>query len=64
MARQNGHELGGIRLDSGNLAYLSREARQLLDVAGLSQVRIVATPKSLPVANPASRSTTRRKPKP
>jgi nicotinate phosphoribosyltransferase len=41
--RQNGHELGGIRLDSGDLAYLSKEARQLLDAAGLPNVRIVAS---------------------
>jgi nicotinate phosphoribosyltransferase len=41
--RQNGHELGGIRLDSGDLAYLSKEARRLLDAAGLSNVRIVAS---------------------
>ena len=41
--RQRGHELGGIRLDSGDLAYLSQEARQLLDAAGLEKVRIVAS---------------------
>lgn len=41
--RQNGHELGGIRLDSGDLAYLSRGARALLDEAGFDQVRIVAS---------------------
>jgi nicotinate phosphoribosyltransferase len=41
--RQNGHELGGIRLDSGDLAYLSKAARQLLDDAGLGNVRIVAS---------------------
>ncbi|MGI4833803.1 MAG: nicotinate phosphoribosyltransferase [Janthinobacterium lividum] len=41
--RQAGHELGGIRLDSGDLAYLSKEARQLLDAAGLAKVRIVAS---------------------
>jgi nicotinate phosphoribosyltransferase len=41
--RQNGHELGGIRLDSGDLAYLSIEARKLLDASGLEKVRIVAS---------------------
>ena len=41
--RHNGHELGGIRLDSGDLAYLSKEARKLLDAAGLPGVRIVAS---------------------
>jgi nicotinate phosphoribosyltransferase len=40
---KNGHELGGIRLDSGDLAYLSKQARQLLDAAGLPNVRIVAS---------------------
>ena len=29
--REHGHELAGIRLDSGDLAYLSIEARKLLD---------------------------------
>ncbi|MGY2131148.1 nicotinate phosphoribosyltransferase [Hymenobacter sp. HD11105] len=41
--RANGHELGGIRLDSGDLAYLSREARALLNEAGFSKTRIVAS---------------------
>ncbi|RSK37258.1 nicotinate phosphoribosyltransferase [Hymenobacter metallilatus] len=41
--RANGHELGGIRLDSGDLAYLSREARALLNEAGFDNVRIVAS---------------------
>src|SRR6185369_11799005 len=38
--RERGHELGGIRIDSGDLAYLSREARRMLDEAGFSGVRI------------------------
>ncbi|GAB2457789.1 nicotinate phosphoribosyltransferase [Hymenobacter qilianensis] len=41
--RANGHELGGIRLDSGDLAYLSREARALLNEAGFQKTRIVAS---------------------
>ena len=38
-----GHELRGIRIDSGDLAYLSREARRMLDEAGFSEVRIVVS---------------------
>ena len=41
--RADGHELGGIRLDSGDLAYLSIQARALLDEAGFPKVRIVAS---------------------
>ncbi|HXE97123.1 MAG TPA: nicotinate phosphoribosyltransferase, partial [Dongiaceae bacterium] len=41
--REHGHELGGIRIDSGDLAYLSREARRMLDEAGFSGVRIVVS---------------------
>ncbi|HEY5973131.1 MAG TPA: nicotinate phosphoribosyltransferase, partial [Geobacteraceae bacterium] len=41
--RTRGHELVGIRIDSGDLAYLSREARRLLDEAGFPQARIVAS---------------------
>jgi len=41
--RAKGHELSGIRLDSGDLAYLSREARALLDEAGFTNTRIVAS---------------------
>ena len=41
--RAQGHNLAGIRLDSGDLAHLSREARDLLDRAGFSEVRIVAS---------------------
>ncbi len=41
--RERGHELAGIRLDSGDLAALSIGARQLLDEAGFPKVRIVAS---------------------
>jgi nicotinate phosphoribosyltransferase len=41
--RAEGHELGGIRLDSGDLAYLSIEARKILDAAGFPQAAIVAS---------------------
>jgi len=39
MARE-GKELKGIRLDSGDLAYLSGESRKMLDAAGLKNVQI------------------------
>jgi nicotinate phosphoribosyltransferase len=35
--------MGGIRLDSGDLAWLSIEARKLLDAAGFSEALIVAS---------------------
>ena len=41
--RKRGHEPVGIRLDSGDLAYLSREARRMLDEAGFPNTVIVAT---------------------
>jgi nicotinate phosphoribosyltransferase len=40
---QDGHELVGIRLDSGDLAYLSIEARKILDEAGFANAKIVAS---------------------
>lgn len=40
---EQGHQLAGIRLDSGDLALLSIEARRMLDEAGFPQVRIVAS---------------------
>ena len=40
---QQGHKLAGIRLDSGDLAYLSIEARKLLDEAGFQDTAIVAS---------------------
>jgi nicotinate phosphoribosyltransferase len=39
----SGHRLGGIRLDSGDLAYLSIEARKILDAAGFKEAIIVAS---------------------
>jgi nicotinate phosphoribosyltransferase len=41
--REQGHELLGIRLDSGDLAYLSIEARRLLDEAGFPDAKITAS---------------------
>ncbi len=41
--RQQGHDLCGIRIDSGDLAYLSCEARRMLDQAGFSKVKIVVS---------------------
>ncbi len=38
--REAGHEPLGIRLDSGDLAYLSREARRMLDEAGFPNTKI------------------------
>ncbi len=41
--REKGFELAGIRLDSGDLAWLSRKARRMFDEAGFPQVKIVAS---------------------
>jgi len=41
--REQGHELVGIRLDSGDLAKLSIEARKKLDAAGFEDAKIVAS---------------------
>jgi nicotinate phosphoribosyltransferase len=41
--REQGHELAGIRLDSGDLAYLSIQARKLLDRAGFTQTAILGS---------------------
>jgi len=41
--RATGHDLAGIRLDSGDLAYLSIEARKILDEAGFEKTSIVAS---------------------
>ena len=41
--REAGRDLFGIRLDSGDLAWLSIEARKLLDAAGFAGTRILAS---------------------
>lgn len=41
--KAQGHQPIGIRLDSGDLAYLSRMARKMLDEAGYKDVKIVAS---------------------
>jgi nicotinate phosphoribosyltransferase len=41
--KERGKRLKGIRLDSGDLAYLAREARKSLDEAGLDYVKIAAS---------------------
>ena len=41
--REQGHEMVGIRLDSGDLAYLSLEARKILDAGGFPDAAIVAS---------------------
>jgi nicotinate phosphoribosyltransferase len=41
--RSRGHDLIGIRLDSGDLAYLSNEARKMLDAAGFPKAAIAAS---------------------
>lgn len=43
MLREQGHELSGIRLDSGDLAWLSQQARAKLDAAGFPDAKIVAS---------------------
>lgn len=40
---KKGHHLSGVRLDSGDLAYLSKRSRQLLDEAGLDYVKIAVS---------------------
>lgn len=42
-AKENGHPFIGIRLDSGDLCYLSIEARKKLDAAGFPEAHIFAS---------------------
>lgn len=41
--RERGFELGGIRLDSGDLAWLSKQARAMLDKAGFPNAKVFAS---------------------
>ena len=41
--RRRGHALAGVRLDSGDLAFLSIEARKILDAAGFPAAQILAS---------------------
>ncbi|MGN0641535.1 MAG: nicotinate phosphoribosyltransferase [Huintestinicola sp.] len=38
-----GHKAGGIRIDSGDITYLSKKARKMLDDAGFPEAKIVAS---------------------
>ena len=38
-----GHRPKGVRIDSGDIAYLSKKARKMLDEAGFADVKIVAS---------------------
>lgn len=40
---ERGHTMMGIRIDSGDLAWLSRRAREILDSGGLQNVKIYAS---------------------
>lgn len=40
---ENGGRLSGIRLDSGDLAYLAKKSREMLDSAGLNYARIAVS---------------------
>ncbi|HEY5463625.1 MAG TPA: nicotinate phosphoribosyltransferase [Hanamia sp.] len=41
--KEKGHQLQAIRLDSGDLAYLSKRGRKMLDDAGFHEVQIVVS---------------------
>lgn len=40
---EKGYKCGGIRIDSGDIAYLSKKARNMLNDAGLDYIKIVAS---------------------
>lgn len=41
--KPNGYTLKGIRIDSGDLTYLSKKSRELLDAAGLTHTKITVS---------------------
>jgi nicotinate phosphoribosyltransferase len=41
--REQGRELLGVRIDSGDLAWLSKRAREILDEGGFPQAKVVAS---------------------
>ncbi len=41
--RESGHEMIGIRIDSGDLAYFSKEARRILDEGGFADAIVMAS---------------------
>lgn len=41
--KENGKKIKAIRLDSGDLAYLSKRARKMLDAAGFPDIQIIAS---------------------
>ena len=53
-SRDTGVPLRGVRLDSGDLLELSREARRILDDAGMTETRIVVSAISRSTASPRS----------
>jgi nicotinate phosphoribosyltransferase len=52
--REQGHEMVGIRLDSGDLAFLSIEARKILDEADFRKRRSWRATTSMSILSPAS----------